>query len=63
MVMPLMAKYTFHVSAARLSGPMACSAIGSLVGGVVVEPPAALIEAINRSNARIARLFGRPVAA
>lgn len=36
MVMPLMAKYTFHVSEARLSVPMACSAIGSLVGGIVV---------------------------
>ena len=34
-----------------------------IVGGVVVEPPAALIEAINRSNARIARLFGRPATA
>src|SRR6478609_9226419 len=34
-----------------------------IVGGVVVEPPAALIEAINKSNARIARLFGRPVTA
>ena len=34
-----------------------------IVSGVVVEPPAALIEAINRSNARLARLFGRPVAA
>jgi lipopolysaccharide export system permease protein len=34
-----------------------------ILGGVVVEPPAALIEAINRSNARIARLFGRPVTA
>jgi lipopolysaccharide export system permease protein len=34
-----------------------------ILGGVVVEPPAALIEAINRSNARIARLFGRPAAA
>jgi lipopolysaccharide export system permease protein len=34
-----------------------------IVGGVVVEPPAALIEAINRSNARLARLFGRPAAA
>jgi lipopolysaccharide export system permease protein len=31
-----------------------------ILGGVVVEPPAALIEAINRSNARLARLFGRP---
>ena len=35
-VMPLMAKYTFHVSQARLSVPMACSAIGSLVGGAIV---------------------------
>ncbi len=34
-----------------------------IVGGVVVEPPPALMEAINRSNARIARLFGRPATA
>ncbi len=34
-----------------------------IVGGVVVEPPAALMEAINRSNARLARLFGRPATA
>jgi lipopolysaccharide export system permease protein len=34
-----------------------------IVGGIVVEPPAALMEAINRSNARLARLFGRPAAA
>ena len=35
-----------------------------IIGSVVVEPPAALIEAINRSNARILRLFGRrPVSA
>ena len=34
-----------------------------ILAGVVVEPPAALIEAINRSNARIARLFGRPATA
>jgi lipopolysaccharide export system permease protein len=33
-----------------------------IIWGVVVEPPAALLEAINRSNARLARLFGRPVA-
>src|SRR3954451_24179294 len=38
-------------------------ALWMIVGGVVVEPPAALIEAINRSNARIARLLGRPVTA
>lgn len=31
--------------------------------GVVVEPPALLMEAIARSNARILRLFGRPAAA
>jgi lipopolysaccharide export system permease protein len=34
-----------------------------IVGGVVVEPPAGLIEAINKSNARLVRLFGRPVSA
>ena len=36
MVMPMMARYTFHVSEARLSVPMACSAIGSLVGYTVL---------------------------
>ena len=34
-----------------------------ILRGIVVEPPAALIEAINRSNERILRLFGRPAAA
>src|ERR1700722_943267 len=34
-----------------------------ILDGVVVEPPAALIEAINRSNARLLRLFGRPATA
>jgi len=34
-----------------------------IIDGVVVEPPAGLIEAINRSNERILRLFGRPAAA
>jgi lipopolysaccharide export system permease protein len=29
----------------------------------VVEPPAALMEAINKSNARLLRFFGRPAAA
>ena len=46
---------------------MLFSAIGvglwMIVGGIVVEPPAALMEAINRSNARLARLFGRPATA
>ncbi|MGJ4947054.1 LPS export ABC transporter permease LptF [Bradyrhizobium sp. HKCCYLS20291] len=34
-----------------------------IIGGIVVEPPARLVEAINRSNERIARLFRRPAAA
>jgi hypothetical protein len=34
-----------------------------ILGGVVVEPPATLIEAINKSNARLLRLFGRPATA
>jgi lipopolysaccharide export system permease protein len=34
-----------------------------IVGGIVLEPPAALIEAIDRSNARLLRLFRRPAAA
>src|SRR5271169_1572150 len=34
-----------------------------ILDGVVVEPPAALIEAINNSNARLLRLFGRSATA
>jgi lipopolysaccharide export system permease protein len=34
-----------------------------VIRSIVVEPPAALMEAINRSNARLLRLFGRPAAA
>ena len=34
-----------------------------IIGGIVVEPPAALMEAINKSNARLLRLFGRPATA
>jgi lipopolysaccharide export system permease protein len=46
---------------------MLFTAIGAgiwiIIGGIVLEPPAALIEAINRSNARLLRLFGRPATA
>ena len=53
--------------AALVQYVMLFGAIGAgmwmIVGGIVVEPPAALMEAINRSNARIARLFGRMVPA
>jgi lipopolysaccharide export system permease protein len=34
-----------------------------IIRGVVVEPPPLLMEAIDRSSARLLRLFGRPVAA
>lgn len=44
---------------------MLAAAIGSsvwiILSGVVIEPPAAVMEAINRSNARLLRLIGRPV--
>jgi lipopolysaccharide export system permease protein len=33
-----------------------------IIGGVVIEPPAALLEAIRKSNARLAQLFGRRAA-
>src|SRR5437879_8020071 len=46
---------------------MLAAAIGAslwiVIWGVVVEPPAALMEAINRSNERLLRLFGRPATA
>src|SRR5712671_3694505 len=46
---------------------MLAAAIGAslwiILGGVVVEPPATLIEAINKSNARLLRLLGRPATA
>jgi lipopolysaccharide export system permease protein len=46
---------------------MLAAAVGAslwiIIGSVVVEPPAALMEAINRSNARLLRFFGRPAAA
>ena len=34
-----------------------------ILGSVVVEPPAALLEAINKTNTRLLRLFGRPATA
>ena len=34
-----------------------------IIAGIVVEPPAKLMEAINRNNERILRLFRRPVTA
>jgi lipopolysaccharide export system permease protein len=46
---------------------MLVAAIGAGVwlikAGIVIEPPAGLIEAIKKSNARLARLFGRPATA
>jgi lipopolysaccharide export system permease protein len=34
-----------------------------ITGNVILEPPAALVEAINRLNSRLMRLLGRPAAA
>ncbi|MDE2379379.1 LPS export ABC transporter permease LptF [Bradyrhizobium sp.] len=54
-------------AAAAIQYAMLATAIGAglwmILSGVVVEPPPALLETINRNNARIARLFGRPAAA
>ncbi|MCJ9704105.1 MULTISPECIES: LPS export ABC transporter permease LptF [unclassified Bradyrhizobium] len=68
-----MAGFACSVMAVKSPGPvllqyaMVFGAIGvglwMIIGGVVVEPPPGLMDAINRSNARIARLFGRPATA
>jgi lipopolysaccharide export system permease protein len=46
---------------------MLAAAVGAslwiIIGSIVIEPPAALMEAINKSNARLLRLFGRPATA
>jgi len=46
---------------------MLFAAIGAgiwiITAGIVIEPPAMLLEAISKSNARLLRLFGRPAAA
>jgi len=34
-----------------------------IIAGIVIEPSAVLMEAIQKSNARLLRLFGRPVTA
>lgn len=68
-----MAGFACSVMAVKSPSPvlvqyaMVFGAIGAglwmIIGGVVVEVPPGLMEAINRSNARIARLFGRPATA
>src|ERR1700723_2453731 len=68
-----MAGFAFSVMAVKsplapvIQYLMLATAIGAslwiIVGGVVIEPPAGLMETINRSNARLLRLFGRPVTA
>jgi len=40
-----------------------CASFWIIIGSIVIEPPAGLMEAINKSNARLVRLFGRPAAA
>lgn len=55
---PLAAVFQYLMLIAAIGGGLMM-----ILTGIVVEPPAALIEAINRSNERILRLFGRPVTA
>jgi lipopolysaccharide export system permease protein len=40
-----------------------CVSMWIIIGGIVVEPPAALTEAIGKLNARLVRLAGRPATA
>jgi lipopolysaccharide export system permease protein len=40
-----------------------CASLWIIIGSIVVEPPAGLIEAINKSNARLSRILGRPATA
>src|SRR4051812_38076033 len=40
-----------------------CAGLWIIIRGIVIEPPAALTETINKSNARLLRLFGRPATA
>lgn len=53
---PMAALFQYLMLATAIGG-----SIWMILAGVVIEPPAALMEAINRSNARLLRLFGRPV--
>jgi len=53
---PLAALFQYLMLATSIAG-----SVWIILRGVVIEPPAAMVEAINRSNARLLRLFGRPV--
>ncbi len=53
---PLAALVQYLMLAVAIAG-----SVWIIVAGIVIEPPAALVEAVNRSNARLLRLIGRPV--
>jgi lipopolysaccharide export system permease protein len=55
---PLAAVVQYLMLAAGIAG-----GLWIILLGIVVEPPATLMEAINRSNERLSRLFGRPATA
>jgi lipopolysaccharide export system permease protein len=55
---PLAAVVQYLMLAAAIAG-----GLWIILLGIVVEPPSALMEAINKSNARLARLFGSPATA
>jgi lipopolysaccharide export system permease protein len=52
---PIAALFQYLMLFAAIGG-----SIWIILRGVVIEPPAAVVEAINRSNARLLRLIGRP---
>lgn len=53
---PMAALFQYLMLIAAIGG-----SVWIILTGVVIEPPAAVVEAINRSNARLLRLIGRPV--
>ncbi len=61
-VMTVKSPFAASVQYLMLVGAIGIS-LWIIIGGIVIEPPAGLIEAINRSNERILRFFGRPAAA
>ncbi len=53
---PVAALFQYLMLVAAIAG-----SVWVILRGIVIEPPAAVMEAINRSNARLLRLIGRPV--
>ena len=61
-VMTVKSTFAPVIQYGMLVGALAVS-LWIIIGGLVIEPPAALIEAVNKSNARLLRLMRRPATA